>query len=97
MYNLARGFIDLCANEQSDRQTDSETCSKVILRPQILGHVLDDGPICLPLLFIRYRLLGQKRFLLRRPDRLLHLHRLGLYTLCGLGLALRLVLYCPDF
>jgi hypothetical protein len=42
----------LCAYEESNRQTDSETSTKIIFGPQIVGHVLDDGPIGLALLLV---------------------------------------------
>lgn len=52
---------NLCAYEQAYAETDAETCAEVILGPEVVRHVLDDRPICFPLLFVRHRLLSKQR------------------------------------
>jgi hypothetical protein len=54
----ATGQANLCAYEQAYAETDAETCAEVVLGPEVVRHVLDDRPICFPLLFVRHRLLG---------------------------------------
>lgn len=93
---------NLCADEKPNAQPNSKTRTKVILWPQIVRHILNNGPIRLALLLVGDSLLGQQGIILARWlgrlcclgvlrldalfRRLLLLHRLLLYGLYPLGI-----------
>ena len=51
---------NLCAYEKANTQANTKSGAKVIFGPQIMRHVLNDRPVCFPLLFIRHRLLSEQ-------------------------------------
>jgi hypothetical protein len=57
---------NLCAYKQSYTETDAEACAEVVLRPEVMRHVLDDRPVRFPLLFVRHGLLSKQRATFRR-------------------------------
>ena len=59
----------LRANEQPNRQAYTRPCPQIVLRPQILGHLLHDGPVGLALLFVRGDLLVKEGIRLRAGQR----------------------------
>ena len=60
---------NLRANEQPDRQAHTRPCPQIVLWPQILGHLLHDGPVGLALLFVGDGLLVEEGIRLRAGQR----------------------------
>ena len=90
------GIAHLCAYEQRHTQPDPQARAHVILRPEVLGHVLDDPPICLTLLLVGLGLLSEQRIILGWLGRLLLDQRLGLRILFGQLLGMLFALHHLD-